>query len=370
MKKMQTIILYILYSVILLFCLWIGYNIYYLSKAFGTYEKGEITVICLGGDVMLGRTVNEIMKEKGTSYPWGNLIPIFKNADCTLVNLETTLTTHTQKEPKVFNFKSLPAHHVTSLQDAHITAVNIANNHIKDFGNEGLAETIVTLDHANIAHTGAGQNILEAKKPVIIKINNMTIGILGYTDNEPSWQATKTNPGINYIPIDANNMKTVINDITNIRSHVDILIVSLHWGPNMLEFPLQAHIAFAHALIDHGVDIVHGHSAHVLQGIEIYKNKLILYDTGNLVDDYAVDASLRNDLSAIFKISCSKKDITSKKVESVSMAVEIIPVNIENMQTNICTGELKQMVFDLLNKRSAPFNTFIPYTGVLYSEKY
>ncbi|HTM06603.1 MAG TPA: CapA family protein [Patescibacteria group bacterium] len=333
------------------------------------HTKQQNVTICFGGDVMLGRTVNDIMQQKGTSYPWGNLINIFKNADCTLVNLETTLTTHTKKEPKVFNFQSLPVH-VQSLKDAYITAVTLANNHSKDFGNEGLIETITTLDKAHIHHAGAGKNILEAKKPVIIKpANNMTIGILGYTDNEPDWQATSKNPGINYIKIDPNNMEDIISDIESLRLQVDILIVSLHWGPNMLEFPLQEHIAFAHALVDHGVDIIHGHSAHILQGIEFYRGKLILYDTGDLVDDYAVDSSLRNDLSAIFQVSCSKRNVQSKEKGPIEMVLKVIPVKIENMQTNTCTGETRQMVFDLLNKRSAQFKTFISDAGLLCSGK-
>jgi poly-gamma-glutamate capsule biosynthesis protein CapA/YwtB (metallophosphatase superfamily) len=370
MKKIQTIVSYVLRITIVLFCMWIGYGVYYLSKIFGTYERKEMAIICLGGDVMLGRTVNDIMLQKGTNYPWGNLTTIFKESDCTLVNLETTLTTHTKKEPKVFNFQSLPTH-VQSLKDAHITAVNIANNHIKDFGDEGLVETIATLDEVNISHTGAGKNILEAKKPIIIKTNNdMTIGIIGYTDNEPEWHATLTQPGINYTKIDVNTMKDIIDDIKSIRPQVDVLIVSLHWGPNMLEFPLQKHISFAHALIDNGVDIIHGHSAHVLQGIEIYKKKFIFYDTGDLVDDYAIDQTLRNDLSAIFQVSCSKQNVQSEKRTSIGIAVNIIPVKIENMQTNVCTGESRQMVFDLLNKRSAQFKTFIPGTGTLYSKKY
>lgn len=325
----------------------------YKTKKKVSFDQQSI-IICLAGDVMIGRTINEIMQTKGLNFPWGNISTVFKEADCTLINLETTLTTHQIKEPKVFNFQSLP-YHVQSLKNAHINAVNIANNHIKDFGNTGLLETIKTLQAAHIAYTGAGKNIAEAIKPAIIKTKSgLKIGILGYTDNEETWAAKAKQPGINYIKIDPNNMQPIINNIKKIKPSVDILIISLHWGPNMITHPLPEHIPFAHTLIDHGADIIHGHSAHVLQGIELYKNKLILYDTGDLIDDYAIDPIIRNDLSAIFKITLVKNSIQS---------IQAIPVKIEKMQTNLLEDKAKEDVYSILNQRSSLFNTYIDKNG-------
>jgi poly-gamma-glutamate synthesis protein (capsule biosynthesis protein) len=93
----------------------------------------------------------------------------------------------------------------------------------------------------------------------------------------------------------------------------------------MVERPEKKFIEFAHALIDRGVDIVHGHSAHIFQGVEIYKKKLILYDTGDFIDDYYVDPVLRNDRSFLFIVQCAKQKICN---------LRLIPVIIDNFQVN------------------------------------
>src|SRR5205814_4206022 len=131
-----------------------------------------------------------------------------------------------------------------TLKLADIDIVNLANNHTLDFMQEGLAETITTLDTAHILHVSAGNNYLEAQKPVIITKNNVTIGILGYTDNEPTWKATESKPGVNYIRV--GDISTITQQITVLRPQVDILIVTCHWGPNMQQKPSQEFVQFAH----------------------------------------------------------------------------------------------------------------------------
>jgi len=245
--------------------------------------------IAFMGDVMIGRMINEVIVSKDYAYPWGNTLPLLQETDLRILNLETTLTTHNKKNIKVFNFKALPDR-VKTLKQAGIDIVNLANNHTLDFKEEGLAETIATLDAANILHIGAGNNSLQAQKPVIITKNNINIGIIGYTDNEPTWKAAENKPGTNYIRV--GDIQTITHQITSLRPQVDILIVSSHWGPNMQQRPSEEFVQFAHDIIDAGADIIHGHSSHVFQGIEVYKNKVIMYDTGDFIDDYAVDPIL------------------------------------------------------------------------------
>jgi len=122
-------------------------------------------------------------------------------------------------------------------------------------------------------------------KSAFLSAKGIKIAVIAFTDNMPEWQATKTKP------------------------KVDILIVSAHWGPNMRQRPTKAFKEFAHAVIDAGADIFHGHSAHIFQGIEIYKGKLIMYDTGDFIDDYAVDDELRNDQTFLFLVTLSKNRI-------------------------------------------------------------
>jgi poly-gamma-glutamate capsule biosynthesis protein CapA/YwtB (metallophosphatase superfamily) len=285
---------------------------------FNTPKQGMKTTLTIGltGDVMVGRTLDSIISLKGYDYPWGNLLPLMKETDLNIINLETTLTNNKIKNNKTFNFRASPDK-VKSLVNANVTIVNLANNHIMDYNKEGLLETIETLDKAGIQHIGAGKNFNEATNPVVKHKNNISLGIFGLTDNEPQWKAN-SGSGINYI--DINNKKdkeTTLASIKELKEKTDIVIVTIHWGPNMQEKPSAKFIEFGHAMVDHGANIVHGHSAHILQGIEIYNNNLILYDTGDFVDDYVVDPDLRNDLSAFFVIKVNQDGILN---------VDLIPV--------------------------------------------
>lgn len=312
----------------------------YLHKSSGSIAIG------LAGDVMLGRLVNEQIKNTSYAYPWGNILPELKSKDFILINLETTLTGSTALIPKVFNFKADPAV-VKTLEIGNIHVVNLANNHSLDFGIEGLEETITTLDSAKIAHVGAGKNAREAQKPTISTRNGVRIGILGYTDNEPTWKATNTKPGTNYISI-LNPSEPIFESIRDLKSKVDICIFTIHWGPNMKEFPSPEFINFAHRVIDAGADIFHGHSAHVVQGIQKYKDSIIIYDSGDFVDDYAVDSGLRNDLSFLFTVEIEKNQLKR---------LILLPVKISNMQVNKAEGADAQTIIDLMKKRSVPFGT-------------
>ena len=313
----------------------------------------KTVTIGFGGDTMLGRLVNEKIKQTSYTYPWGTLLPLLKKTDLNIINLETTLTKSEQKVEKVFNFKSDPQN-VQLLKAGSIDIVSLANNHSLDFGPTGLQETTATLDAAGIAHVGAGNNAHEAAAPVITTVHGITIGILGITDNEPGWQASENKPGINYIAV--GNIQKVKPMIEALRPQVDLLVVTTHWGPNMRQRPTQAFQDFAHALIDTGVDIIHGHSAHIFQGIEIYKNKLILYDTGDFVDDYRVNPTLRNDHSFFFQVTIGKTGVKY---------LTLTPIIISNMQALVATGPEKRLIIQRMQKLSAEFGTHVPDNGLL-----
>lgn len=334
-----------------IFCLLIVLSVYNNKRNHAMVRIG------LAGDTMIGRLVNIAISERGYSYPWGNILSLLSSTDLNLVNLETTLTTSIDVVPKTFNFKADPDK-VQTLQVGNIHAVNIANNHILDFGESGLIETIRTLDQAGIAHVGAGINIQEAKRPIIYAKNGIRIGIIGYADYPQEWAATDTKPGINYIQI--GDIATIQNDIAQLRKEVDIIILSIHWGPNMRQRPTQEFRDFAHAIIDAGVDILHGHSAHVFQSLEQYHNGLILYDTGDFVDDYAVTQSLRNDWALFFEIMVEKRG-TKAKITQLKM----IPLLINNMQVNKAEGQTANNILEKIRLLSQEFNTSIDEQGYL-----
>ncbi len=320
-------------------------------------KKNSQLTIGFGGDTMLGRLTNETISKCGYAYPWGNVLSLLQKTDLNIINLETTLTTSTNKTPKVFNFKADPDK-VETLIVGNIDVVSLANNHILDFGVEGLQETIETLDNAEIKHVGAGRNISQAKKPIIITKNGIAIGVIGYTDNEPGWLATQEKPGTNYIEV--GDIETVKKDIAALRKKVDIVIVSIHWGPNKRQRPTQKFQNFAHQIIDAGADIIHGHSAHIFQGIEMYNNKLILYDTGDFVDDYAVDETLRNDQSFFYTVTLSKHN------EKINISnVQLTPLLIDNIQVNKATEEEKNEIIKRIQKLSLELGTKVDSKGNL-----
>lgn len=316
--------------------------------------SGDPFILALGGDVMIGRTVNKAISDNGYAYPWGNLLPSLTHADAVIVNLETTLTNSSRMVPKMFNFKATPDK-VQTLTAAGISAVSLANNHILDFSEEGLAETLQTLQSAGIPYTGAGLDDAEAATPVYIRKNNYSIGMLSYTDNEPSWKANPQKCGTNYIHIaNKQDQQKVLTAVHQLRPVTDLVVVSLHWGPNMRTDPPPLFIDFAHQLVEHGADIIYGHSAHIFQAVEVYRNKLILYDTGDLVDDYVVDPVLRNDLSFLFLVELRSH---------VLYRLKLIPTTISHYQVNKARNNDYSWSLKRLQQLSEKYSTVVTSDG-------
>ncbi len=160
----------------------------------------------------------------------------------------------------------------------------------------------VFVSAAGIHYAGAGNTISEASQPAIWEMSGKKIGLIAFTDNEPVWEATQEQPGVFYVPITLKDKRAerLFEMVRKTKEVVDFLVVSAHWGPNWGYSPPSEHIPFAQTLIDEGADVIFGHSGHVIRGIEIYKDKPIMYCTGDFIDDYAVDESERNDRSFIF----------------------------------------------------------------------
>ncbi len=254
------------------------------------------------GDVMLGRTVNAVLKHNHYSYPWGNTRPVLKSADFKICNLECVISDVGQPWPKkAFNFRTDPKN-IEVLEIANFSPVSLANNHSLDFGAQALEQSLNILKQNLVNFAGAGVDSIEASMPAIENGEKNLLGMIAFTDNNPDWEAKESSPGIFYVPINLEDprAKNLFRLVKKTKKRVGILIVSAHWGPNWGYEPPKEHINFAHALIDAGADIIYGHSPHVFRGIEIYKGKPILYSTGNFIDDYGIDEIERNDQSFIF----------------------------------------------------------------------
>lgn len=310
--------------------------------------------IALTGDVMLGRHVDEVLAVQGPRYAWGDMLPLLQEADTRLINLECALTSHTTEwhngHKKAFYFRADPERGAATLEAAGVDFVTIANNHIGDFGNAGLLDTIAVLDRHHIAHAGAGSNLAAARMPAVLNAGGLQIAIVAFADHPAEWAATPETPGINYLPITMTPATLAIVDeaIAQARTLASLVIATFHWGPNMRERPSPTFRAFAHHVIEAGADLIWGHSAHVVQGIEIWQGKPILYDTGDFVDDYAVDPDLRNDLSALFLL-----EVSSSGIEGL----DLIPVMIADCQVNRAHGEERRWFQHRLKRLCAEFGT-------------
>jgi poly-gamma-glutamate capsule biosynthesis protein CapA/YwtB (metallophosphatase superfamily) len=308
--------------------------------------------LALVGDVMLGRLVNEALSREPFGYPWGDTISLLQKADFRMCNLECAISDRGEPwsfTPKQFHFRS-DAKNVETLSAAHIDAVSLANNHALDYGYVALDDTVRILDKARIQHVGAGHTMTEAEQANTLEINGTKIGLLAFTDNEPDWEASSHRPGVFYVPIDLSDERAthLLNVVKYTKRGVDTLIVSAHWGPNWGYQPSAEHIPFAHALIDSGADIVFGHSGHVFRGIEIYKQRLILYCTGNFVDDYAVDPIERNDQSFVFMINIRDDRIRRMR---------LYPTKIDMFQATLTLEPEAREIADKMKKLCVEFNT-------------
>src|SRR5260370_36120287 len=137
------------------------------------------------GDAMLGRLVNEALKEKPPEYPWGDTLHLFQRSDMRICNLECALAdggTPWARTPKIFHFRS-DAKNVASLKAAQINAVSLANNHTLDFEEEALCETFAVLDAAGISHAGAGRTLGEAALPALWEVQGRKVGLLAFIDH-------------------------------------------------------------------------------------------------------------------------------------------------------------------------------------------
>ena len=185
----------------------------------------------------------------------------------------------------------------------------LANNHVLDWGYAGLDETIGTLRAAGLRAVGAGANALEAAAPAVIDLGErgriLVFGCGSATSGiPPDWHARTTQPGVNLLPdLSVATARSVATAMATYRRPQDVVVASVHWGSNWgYTIPAEQR-DFARALIDSGVDIVHGHSSHHAKGIEVYRQRLVLYGCGDFLNDYEGIGgyeTFRGDLSLMY----------------------------------------------------------------------
>lgn len=237
------------------------------------------------------RRSGQIPRKVADNYVWGDLLTEIKGRRCDLriINLETALTTADAPEPKGINYRMNPAN-IGVLTAARIDACTLANNHVLDWGEAGLRETLDTLGRAGIACAGAGRDAAAAMAPALLPIpgaGRVLLLAFAATDSgvPPHWAAGAARPGVNLLPPDP--VTAFRKAVAGITLPGDILIVSLHWGGNWGHDIPDRQRELAHELIvEAGVNVVFGHSSHHPKAIETVGGGIVLYGCGDLINDY------------------------------------------------------------------------------------
>lgn len=295
-----------------------------LIAMMGPAERPDITLF-LCGDVMTGRGIDQVMAHSvdptlyeryvksaldyvrlaeeasgplprplSFEYPWGDVLPLLKREapDLRLINLETAITERGTPHNKCIHYRMHPLN-VPCLAALGVNGAVLANNHVLDWGREGLEDTLESLRQAGIVGVGAGRDRAEAAQEAqwllpgkgrvrLFAFGHPSGGVPG------DWAAGDSLPGINWLPdLTPESVAELKNHLRETRQEGDVVVVSLHWGSNWGYAVPEEQQRFAHALVDEaGVDLVWGHSSHHPRPIEVYRERLILYGAGDFLNDY------------------------------------------------------------------------------------
>jgi len=308
---------------------------------------------------MLGRTVDARWDGRDPAAVWDGLLDRLGGLDGLVLNLECCLSTRGQPRPgRTFHFRADPSWAVPALSAAGVSAVSLANNHVLDFGPTAFGDTLAALDEGELAAAGAGLDRERAFAPAVAEAGDLTVAVVGLTDRFPGYTAGPATPGTAFVRMDRHDPLTrrwVGEALRRARqTDPDLVVASLHWGPNWAVRPAESQRSFARWLVDHGVDVVHGHSAHVVQGVEVYRGRPILYDCGDFVDDYVVKEGLHNDRSFLFELVVEGGRPT---------ALRLRPVEIDGEAVHPAGSEAAGWLRDRIRSLSTPFGTSIERAG-------
>ena len=365
-----------------------------MARAEADYPAFSGTMrLFLAGDVMLGRGIDQILPHPGDphlfepstssaltylelaeaangpisrpvdfSYVWGDGLDALEaaRADARIINLETSITKSTHPDPKGINYKMSPDN-IACLAVLRVDCCSLANNHVLDWGEPGLLETIESLEAAHIAGVGAGRDAAQAKAPAILNLaGGAKIVVFGFgiaTSGIPkAWSADEDRPGVNFLDrLSAQAISAIAAQARPFRQPGNVLVASIHWGANWGYDVPDEERYFAHRLIDDaGFDIIHGHSAHHAKAIEVYRERLILYGCGDFLNDYEGISgyeSFRDDLAVMYFASCSAAGTLAE--------LKMIPFRIRKFRLQHASKEDALWLKETLDRESTPFGTRI-----------
>ena len=241
-------------------------------------------LVAAGGDVIGDRQVGTFIDSNGGEAVFAGVSEYLSDAHVTFVNLESPLSDKgTRNTEKDVTFRGRPSL-VRGFTSAGVDVVSLANNHALDWGSGALLDTIDRLSTAGVAVAGAGRDLDAARAPAVLDTAAGTVAVLAFSDILPAgFSAGAERTGVNPVRPDRQRL---LDDIAAASDRADYVLVSFHWGVEYEGYAGDAQRALAHDAIDAGADLVIGHHPHVLQGLEVYRDRLIAYSLGDFVFDH------------------------------------------------------------------------------------
>ena len=323
-------------------------------------ESGLVR-ICIGGDTSIDGEFADYASSHSVDYPWEDISELMNSADISIVNLETCVSERGVSEKREgYGFRTPPAM-LEGFANAGIDAVNLANNHTRDFGYDALLDTFANLGDRGISYFGAGNDLEEAGGLLIYEINGVKVGFTGANrvSLNGDCAASDGHAGVNQIGgLDSESSRAYIERIKQFDSQCDVLIVFLHAGTEEVFDVTSYQKDMARSLIDAGADIVVGGHSHTLQPIEFYNEKLIIYSIGNLIF-WHIDDDL-DGLTAVFDLTVDKNGYVGLKLH---------PLFIKNYKVYyLVDGEGKyasrySQIMELVNDLCEPYDIWFDSEG-------
>jgi poly-gamma-glutamate synthesis protein (capsule biosynthesis protein) len=326
-----------------------------VSTSASANPTGKNLVLGFTGDILPAYQLDPYQENYGWTYPFTLIYKRLQSYDILCGNLECPIAGYgTAVKNKRFYFKASPSA-CAALKWAGFDLLNLANNHTLDFGDSAFLQTMENLQANGLSYVGGGADLAEATRMKVIQSHDLKVGYLAYNMIPPDYYAaTGTTAGVAFLNKDLLR-KAILENMVK----VDILVVIMHWGIEYQYAPTPEQIELGRYAIDWGADLVVGHHPHVVQPMEIYKGKPIVYSLGNFVfGTYGDPPNNTADYGLLLEVTVSP---------SKELTASLIPLNVFNHDTKFMTRELEperiKDFFAFYNRLCLPFNTVLDLEG-------
>lgn len=315
-------------------------------------EPEPVVRLAFVGDILPGGSLAGLLAQRGADYPWQHVAPLLQQADLAIGNLETAVSTRGTPEPdKQFTFRSHPDT-LGGAARAGIDVLSLANNHSLDYGPQALLDTIAHLKQAGIHPVGAGSDLAEAARPLIVEVRSLRLAFLAFSRVIPAthWVAWEGHPGT----APGWDPEVVLEAVRRARQEADAVIVLLHWGEEVQDEPRPADVTLAHQLRESGATLVVGHHPHILQRIDWRDNRLVAYSLGNFIFP-AVPRRL-NQETGILQVTLNSTGVTEAR---------FTPFYIREGQPQPVSADDERRIMERLDRLSRRCGTRVEPDGAL-----